>query len=122
MLQERLKEIREEWARQREPGSDILLKARLSLRVANENQTPSNIAAASKAVFAFGHQQDALRKILQNTFRVLPSSDDLAGKDAAILDQIRRGWRQDIEAQDDNYIELLESLTRLSAVIAESSS
>ncbi|APR53130.1 hypothetical protein CA223_04105 [Sphingomonas koreensis] len=114
-LQERFRILQDRWAKQREPGSTILAQARHSLRAAREDRTPASLVKAHQAVLAFGRQQEALRKILRSSFTDLPDTESLNGRNAAILNQTRRGWDGDIAAQDRNYIVLLEDLARLLA-------
>lgn len=115
VLQKQFAAFRDRWEKQREPGVNILAEARRSLRAAKD-RLPYNLTAARLAVFAFGQQQDALREILRASFSAFPESGALDARSATILAQARRGWDEDIKAQNRNYIELLEELARLLAV------
>jgi hypothetical protein len=114
-LEAKLDELRAAWRKQREPGSEILLNARLALRTARAKPTAEGIARGRESVFAFGRQQEALRAVLQSSFAAFPGSAAWTGRTAAILTDTRRQWSRDIEAQNQNYIGLLEELARLSA-------
>lgn len=109
-------ELQSRWEKQREPGSDILARARLSLRAAQANRTDSLVATARDAVFAFGRQQEALRTIIQTSFSPFRAAEERGGGSAVILAETRRAWLEDVNAQDRNYIGLLEELARVQAV------
>lgn len=112
-LAAKLTELRGRWEKQRQPGADILARARLALRAARATQTDILVATARDAVLAFGRQQEALRTILQTGFLPLRAAEERGGGSAVILDETQRTWLEDINAQDRNYIGLLEELARI---------
>lgn len=112
-LAAKLTELQGRWEKQREPGSEILARARRALKAARATRTDSLIGTARDAVFAFGRQQEALRTILQTGFYPLQAAEERGGGNAVIVDDTRRNWREDINSQDRNYIELLEELARI---------
>lgn len=114
-LAAKLTELRARWEKQREPGANILANARLALRAARATRTDALVATARDAVLAFGRQQEALRAILQTGFFPLRAAEARGGGSAVILDETRRAWLKDINAQDRNYIGLVEELARIQA-------
>lgn len=116
VLAQQLSVLRERWRVQREPGSDILAKARTALRVAHDAPSPATIKTARDAVLAFRRQQDALRTVVQGSFGLVGSGAPRSAKEIAIIDQTRAGWNDDIMAQSRNYIVLLEDLAKLQSI------
>lgn len=99
-------------ARQNE-GAELLSRARAALKTAAATRAPEAIAAADEAVFAFGRHQQALHTLAQTGFAPFRKAELRGGADAAIIEQARRAWGQNLAAQDRNYIGLLEALARL---------
>ncbi|VXC93461.1 hypothetical protein [Sphingomonas sp. AX6] len=114
-LQTQFAALRDRWTTQRVPGADILAQARQSLWTAKEDRVPTRLMAARRAVFAFGQHQNALRDMLRSSFTLFRNSVSMDTRSAAILSQTRSRWDEDIKAQNQNYVTLLEELAQLLA-------
>lgn len=111
--QAKLEEFRRRWDTQREPGSDILARARMALRAAQQTPTEALRADAYHKIMDFGRQQQALRGIIQESGSGLPDPQDSDAKTQAIVSNQLRQWSADVEGQNRNYIDLLESYAAL---------
>ena len=113
VLQEKFAALQARWKKQRDLGPDKLSTARTALHIASETNAPADIAHARDAIFGFGQHQTALRTLLQNSYTLVPLGQKSDQRTRAIMGETFQYWAQDIEAQNGNYIELLEGLTRL---------
>lgn len=110
VVAEQLADAKLRWLAERAGGPDRLMTARRALKEARREPTPERIAAARAAVLAFGASQGALRAIMVEGFRGMPSPSRIGSRDAAILNQTRDLWLADIAAQTGNYVGMLEEL------------